>query len=227
MNIDWNQTMQGYSDELDKTANVVGDAFNKAKDKVKGVANSAYEGAKNLVQKPINAVQDKMTDIYNNSAIGQAESGLNNLGNIASTVAPLGLAAMMSGGFGGGNKGAGGNTYNYNYGAQDRKNPLLSQPKSSVGSLASTNTFDNAAGPMVAQASYADKIAGLVDTVAGVVRNRAINDIIDKSVGAEEPSTAAPEATEKEVEITSKYPEMTKLLEDEQNKAYLQKLLKN
>jgi hypothetical protein len=217
MNIDWNQTMQGYADELDKTAGIAGDTWNKVKtplgqgvDKIKNVVGQGIDKVKSFVQQPINAVKDKMTDTYNNSLPGQVQSGLDNLGNIASSIAPLGLAAMMGGGMMGGGGGQQGQTTNNYYGNQGSRPTIFNQSKASVGSLSSPSI----------------KISGLVDTVAGVVRNRAINNLIDKSVASEDQSEGTPEAAEKEVEITSKYPEMSKLLEDEQNKAYLQKLLK-
>lgn len=203
--------MQGYADELDKTGGMMGDLGHKVVDGTKSLGNKAVAGVTNLIQKPINTLKDKMTDTYNNSLPGQVQSGLDNLGNIASSIAPLGLAAMMGGGMMGGGTGPQGQTINNYYGSQGSKPTIFNQSKASVGSLSSPSI----------------KTSGLVDTVAGVVRNRAINNLIDKSVASEDQAEGTPEAAEKEVEITSKYPEMSKLLEDEQNKAYLQKLLKN
>jgi hypothetical protein len=204
MNIDWKQTIQGYGDELDKSGGMMGDAW----DAGAKLVGQGVDKVKSLVQQPINYIKDKGTDIYNSTPLGQTQTNFDNLGNIAKTVAPLGLAAMMGGGMGGGQQGQTTNNY---YGNQGSKPSIFNQSKSGVGSLSS---------PTI-------KSGGIVDTVAVAVRNRAINNLIDKSVSSEESDTNAPEVAKKEVEITSKYPEMTKLLEDDQNKAYLQKLLKN
>jgi len=224
MNIDWNQTIQGYNNELEKSGDLqanstpktgpMGEIWNAGANLMGTGAKLVGQGVdkvKSTVQKPINYVKDEVADAYNNSLPGQAQAGLDNLGNIASSIAPLGLAAMMSGGMGGGGGGQQGQTVNNYYGNQGSRPTIFNQSKASVGSLSSPSI----------------KTSGLVDTVAGVVRNRAINNLIDKSVASEDQAEGTPEAAEKEVEITSKYPEMSKLLEDEQNKAYLQKLLKN
>jgi hypothetical protein len=62
------------------------------------------------------------------------------------------------------------------------------------------------------------------DSVSRVLQQRLGSNIID-SVYSGKQHEGLPHTKEKELEITSKYPEMAKLLEDEQNKAYLAKLL--
>ena len=75
-----------------------------------------------------------------------------------------------------------------------------------------------------------DKTAGddLVDLVGRSIKQRALNNVLDK-VFLDSPAPAAtqpnPELEKKRVEISSEHPEMAKLLEDEKNKAYLEKLL--
>jgi hypothetical protein len=68
------------------------------------------------------------------------------------------------------------------------------------------------------------KEAGVADAVSKAIQTRAINKVLDK---AEEEGKTESRPSEKEVEITSKYPEMQKMLEDKQNKAYLERLLKD
>ena len=68
------------------------------------------------------------------------------------------------------------------------------------------------------------KEAGVADAVSKAIQTRAINKVLDK---AEEEGNTESRPSEKEVEITSKYPQMQKMLEDKQNKAYLERLLKD
>ena len=66
----------------------------------------------------------------------------------------------------------------------------------------------------------------VVDSLANAVRSRMANKVIDKVVAPSSQEERPSERSEKEIELTSKYPEMSKLLEDKQNKAYLERLLK-
>lgn len=66
----------------------------------------------------------------------------------------------------------------------------------------------------------------VVDSLANAVRSRMANKVIDKVVAPSSQEERPSEHSEKEIELTSKYPEMSKLLEDKQNKAYLERLLK-
>jgi hypothetical protein len=74
------------------------------------------------------------------------------------------------------------------------------------------------------------KIANpLYDPLLWAARNRVANHVLNE-VTKTSPSGAGERAklTEenpKKIELTSKYPELAKLLEDEENKAYLNKLL--
>lgn len=71
--------------------------------------------------------------------------------------------------------------------------------------------------------SFIGKTAGISDAVAKVINQRVINNVIDKTMD-DEPK-AQSKHSDKEIEITSKYPEMTEILKDEKNKAYLDRLL--
>jgi hypothetical protein len=68
------------------------------------------------------------------------------------------------------------------------------------------------------------KNASITEAITKAVQTRAINDAMDKMLLAKQ--EAVPVAKDKELEITSKYPEMQSMLNDKQNKAYLESLLK-
>ena len=138
-------------------------------------------------------------------------------------VLPAGLGALGAFGLGkllfGGKKkrrfnGGGGNApININIGGQGRLPGLLDY-SGNVGSLSSPSTLKYGS----------EKNAAIIDVLANATKNRVANQLIDKAIASKQPEVA--EVKEKELEIVSKYPEMAKLLEDEQNKAYLQKLMK-
>jgi len=68
----------------------------------------------------------------------------------------------------------------------------------------------------------AEKQADIFDAVGGVALRRTINKALDTASAPAK--LEAPH--EKELEIVSEYPEMAQLLKDKQNKAYLERLLK-
>ena len=69
-----------------------------------------------------------------------------------------------------------------------------------------------------------EKQADIFDAVGNVALRRTINSALD-TMGTPD-KAGAPAPHEKELELVSQYPEMEKLLEDKQNKAYLERLLK-
>lgn len=71
---------------------------------------------------------------------------------------------------------------------------------------------------------FQPKEAGVVDIVGKTLQNRVTNEMIDKIVKKENKNK--PETHSKEIEITSKYPEMENILKNKENKAYLERLLK-
>lgn len=73
---------------------------------------------------------------------------------------------------------------------------------------------------VVAMQKEADMVT---DALANAVKNRLANKVIDKVIA--EPASAE-QKEDKQLEIVSKYPEMAALLKDEQNKAYLERLMK-
>ena len=102
---------------------------------------------------------------------------------------------------------------NINIGGQSRLPGLLDY-SGNVGSLSSPSTL-----------KYGSvKKAAVIDAIGNATRNRLANKLIDKVMAGKQQEATT--SKEKELEIVSKYPEMAKLLEDQQNKAYLERLMK-
>lgn len=79
----------------------------------------------------------------------------------------------------------------------------------------------------LAKLSMLKKADPVSDILTKAVQNRIANNVIDKVIAGSPTSPQSPSSTEeKAIEITSKYPEMTDLLKDERNKAYLERLMK-
>jgi hypothetical protein len=75
-------------------------------------------------------------------------------------------------------------------------------------------------------AAHLRKKAGIVDAFAGAVGRKAVDSVVNAAAPSTADVAAAQKAKEKELELTSKYPEIEHMLENAQNKAYLEKLLK-
>ena len=138
---------------------------------------------------------------------------MNDLGTAATSAIPL------LGMFGGGKSGAGGGAApNININLGGNSNPLGIQP----GSVQSFGTAS----------TQGIKTGGLLDLnlLRTVLTARTANDMID-SVHADKtnPENAAiPNApANPQLELTTKYPEMEKILADPQSRAYLESLLTN
>jgi len=69
-----------------------------------------------------------------------------------------------------------------------------------------------------------EKSADMVDALASSVGRRMVDKVVNHAVSPVHPKE---EHKEKELEITSKYPEMEKMLKKKKNKEYLEKLLKD
>jgi hypothetical protein len=97
----------------------------------------------------------------------------------------------------------------------DRKNRLLDLDPSSVQSLSSYK-----------YASYLQKKADIItSTLMNAAKNRVANKVLDKIVSTETKKEKNPSKDKKEVELTSSNPEVKALLENEDNKKYLEKLI--
>jgi hypothetical protein len=98
-----------------------------------------------------------------------------------------------------------------------RPTVLDSLPENQVGSVNNMNT-----GQPI-------KVAGdpITDALAVAVKSRLANKAIDVITNKSKAENAVhPDTDAKKIEIVSKYPEMAHLLEKEENRAYLEKLLK-
>jgi hypothetical protein len=114
---------------------------------------------------------------------------------------------------------------NVNVGGGGQNPGMLNYSRSGVQSLgapvnlSSSYGMDNKYGMDMVKHAF-----DVTELLTKAVQQRAINKAIDKF--QEVPTQTESTPAEEEIEITSKYPEVAKLLKDEQNKAYLDRLLK-
>jgi len=159
------------------------------------------------------------------SMVGSAGNWAGNaIGNTVGKYAPLAMAGIAA--LGGGNKARQSPMYALPYNGP-RPQSIIN-PSSDPHSLAAPQMFQEslAGTPQPYQgklASYVEKTSGVMDAFAGAAARKAVDNVFNAAVTPEQPAPA--EHKEKELEITSQYPEIAELLKDEQNKAYLQKLL--
>lgn len=184
---------------------------------------------------PINYIKNLLSTRYDKVVQGVSDRIGEGAGRFL--VPALGAGALILGAnslFGGRNKrnrfGGSGQApvVNVNVGGAQQQQPgFFNYNRAGVQSLGSpvnvTSSYgmDNKYGmDMVKHAS------GVTELLAKAVQQRAINKAIDKfqEVPAHDAKETSPE---EEIEITSKYPEVAKLLKDEQNKAYLDRILKD
>jgi hypothetical protein len=109
--------------------------------------------------------------------------------------------------------GAGAPVINIHNNPGDRRQRLLSD-NPDVGSLSSYK-----------YASFLSKKADMItDTLVNVAKNRVANNMLDKMV-SKKPKDDSEKSKNKEVELVSKNPKIKKLLDNEENKQYLEKLI--
>jgi hypothetical protein len=76
------------------------------------------------------------------------------------------------------------------------------------------------------------KRAGIMDDVTDAARKRVVNSVLNEvtktnPLGVDSPrQQPIPHNTEKEIQLVSEYPEIKEMLKNEENKAYLERLLK-
>jgi len=117
-------------------------------------------------------------------------------------------------------------------GAAGQENGVLSKLLGAINAKPNLLNYDTGAphslGDAVAGAGLPNmgwgKTASITEAITKAVQTRAINDTMDKMLMGKQETAPAPQ--DKRLEITSKYPEMQTMLKDEQNKAYLERLLK-
>lgn len=96
-------------------------------------------------------------------------------------------------------------------------------------SVLNTGTMDphSLAAPRMFEeklAAYLQKKASIVDAFAGAAGRKMVDNVLNTAIAPTD-NPAEAHAKEKEIELTSKYPEIAEMLKNEQNKAYLEKLL--
>ena len=115
-----------------------------------------------------------------------------------------------------------------NKGARPTGNPIIhvtTQKPPGILDLPS-NQMGGFGDPNLGQ-SFAKTADIVTHALTRAVQNRLANKAIDSVLSPGDiPQAAMPTSEDKKLEIVSKYPEMAKLLEKEENKAYLEKLLK-
>jgi hypothetical protein len=229
MKLDWNELNKGVSSEMEKQAwNGFVDTKLDTGDG-KGFWNNAKKGINFLTAVPsatFNLTSGLLQTAYGGARLladGPGAAGrlinkqiptlVDNVGKLAPlAIGALAIPALMKrkqqGGSGDANQPVIVNNY------LGRK-PTILDPQSGVNSLSTPKT-----------ASLADKQAdAVIKLLADAAKRRMANKVLDTV------ATSKPEEEEKkdgkELEVVTKYPEVAKLLEDEQNRAYLNRLLEH
>ena len=215
MKIDWDELQKGISSEAEKQAALPS--------WVKDLPGKIWTGVKNLVGKnpgKIGAgvatgaggayIAPKITSAIN--------TGLSNAGDMLNY-----LPLLNSLGGGGAQKPSA---------APRPAGNMILPSNGNVSSLLAPRMQYNPGQPMVVQASLDSKFAGVMDDITDVAKKRMVNHVVNEitqtnplgmSMQANKP---VEDRKEKEIELTSKYPEIAEILKNEQNKAYLERLLK-
>lgn len=205
MNIDWNELTQGFQQEMEKSAVSLADVGTGLKKLMPWAAGAAATG-----------VGVKGT--------GMAQNALQGVGSFvdsAKTWAPMGLAALFGMGGAGGAKQQGRVVNNY-LPSKLRPSYLTPDP-GTVSSISSPRAY----------ASSVKQADDIFDSLGDALKRRIANSVVNEVTQTNPLGMRIDDNTESShthpsvVELTSKYPEMQKLLKDEKNKAYLQKLLQS
>jgi hypothetical protein len=216
MNLDWNELTQGLKGELEKQAGPMQTLQDTASNVWRDVGKPAINFLKNNTNiGNIGTLAGAAANAPFAAAKGISHA-YQDMKEGISQMAPIGLAAIVGGGMmGGGNNGGGGSSVvtNNHYGGQGASNKpsMLNYNKAGVTSMGA---------PKVGSLKLANV---LIDPLMAAVERRMSNAIVNKLAP---PEAQPPEArSQEEVELISQHPEIAKLLEDEQNKAYLKKLI--
>lgn len=156
-----------------------------------------------------------LAKLYNTG--NKAFSDIGDMMESGKSLLPLGLSALMSG-------------KNRNAIPQGNQMDLLQSVLGGKKNILNYDTMDprSLTSPSLGYGvpKVAEKKADISDLMAKAVQQRAINSIIDNTLLSGPKKTPEQPKSEKELELVAKHPEMNELLKDEQNKAYLEKLLK-
>jgi hypothetical protein len=226
MNIDWTSLSAGFDEGLQKSA---ARRFNPAarptvlpvrKKPVPTPAPTAAPGKPNI---PLRALgvgtgvvgTGGLVKLYNKG--DKAFSDIGDMMESGKSLLPLGLSALMSG-------------KNRNAIPQGNPMDLLQSVLGGKKNILNYDTMDprSLTSPSLGYGvpKVAEKKADISDLMAKAVQQRAINSIIDNTLLSGPKAAPEQSKSEKELELVAKHPEMNELLKDEQNKAYLEKLLK-
>lgn len=242
MNIDYSELERGFSEEIQKHADYTGqtgapidttqntqpdkwrglkslkDNFFSVPEGLKPVVNAAkwvgHKGKQGVsVAGDVSDAAGVVGDVYSGSRalVKALPSIVDNVGKFA----PLAIGAMMLPSLMGKGQqgGAGQPVVVNNYMGQK---PNILTPRQGVHSLSE---------PMPKMSEFQEKKADIITkALADAAKRRMANKVLDVVTPEEDvEERRSPE----ELEVVTKYPEMAKMLEDEQNKAYLNRLLQH
>ena len=204
MKLDWTELSKGIDDSLQKNANwgkLVRPLL------VGGGLTAAGAGAKHLTSKGVGYVEKGMEGLAP-TAGNLLPSMLNNrFGGLSHLAQPGGLRPII--------------------------NVNLAKPKTifdmspgEVGSLSSPNMGEGFVDNFKKTGELAKKADLVTDALARAAQMRLANKVIDSVSVPQQAHTATSPDDSKKIELVSKYPEMAEMLNKEENKAYLEKLLK-
>lgn len=228
MNIDYSELERGFAEEMQKAGGWNGfmnplntgdgtGAWNKSKSAFntftapfRGTFNFG-SGALQTAHKGLSVLADGPSAI--SGAMNKLPGIIDNVGKFA----PLAMGAMMLPslmGKGQGQQGGAGQPIVVNNYMGQKPNILT--PQQGVHSLSD---------PMPKMSEFQEKKADIITkALADAAKRRMANKVLDVVTPEEDiEERRSPE----ELEVVTKYPEMAKMLEDEQNKAYLSRLLQH
>ena len=238
MKIDWSELQKGFDEEQVKEAGI-GSAL-------KGIGGKLIEGIKNMLGRggkpaphapaphastphaPAPHAAPRGSNVGKAVGAGVAAASIpaaynaynsakNWLGNSAEGVAEAApdLLSLMNQSAGGQSASRGGSSPGY----------MLPPQHGGVSTWRNPLSVHNPSQPVF-------KRAGIMDDVADVARKRVVNSVINEVTktnpfGVDSPRPQmAPQNSEKEIQLVSEYPEIKEMLKNEENKAYLERLLK-
>ena len=240
MNLDYSELERGFSEEIQKTGSWDGfwQPFNTQGDsKVLNTVKGGYNIATMFPRAVFNAASAGIQAIpaLTKGTVAVGETIANAPQNITNTVkgaygiykgipkamdnigkfAPLAMGAMMLPSLmGKGQQGGAGQPIVVNNYMGQKPNVLT--PQQGVHSLSE---------PMPKMSEFQEKKADIITkALADAAKRRMANKVLDVVTPEEE---VEEKRSPEELEVVTKYPEMAKLLEDEQNKAYLSRLLQH
>jgi hypothetical protein len=237
MQIDWNEFSRGIEAELEKSAapsfrpllNTGRNLWNSGKSavgQIPGAARSAFNTAKSLMLPAAGVGLGAYGANWGYNKFQGLQGAFGQGWDALSKLAPVGIMAALASGMRGNS--AGGNAQMMMAGG-GRPQSLLNVNPGGVTSLRSPK-----AGPAfsIAPESPMQVKLAFFDPIMWSARNRVANHILNEVTKTNPLSMDLPnktnlneEETAKNLELVTKYPELENLLKDEQNKAYLKKLL--